>query len=371
MSSPSTPSDRPLLSPTTLAGRPLANRVVMAPMTRSRALGNVPNELMAEYYGQRTSAGLIVTEGTSPTPDGLGYPRIPGIFSDEQVEGWRGVTDRVHEGGGLIFLQLMDTGRVAHPLNLPDGADVRAPSAVPLEETRMWVDGEGNLEIPAPRAMTGAEIEETIAAYVQAARNAVAAGFDGVELHGANGYLIEQFLNPHTNQRDDAWGGSVEARARFLVEVATRVAAAIGPEKVGLRLSPWGTFNEMPHYPEIAESYDHVADAMSELGLAYLHVIRPPKGDDVPGDAHVRIAKRFPGTVIFAGNYDRESAERELERGDADLIAFARAFLANPDLPERFEAGAELNEPDPDTFYAAGPEGYTDYPTLDAEVAIG
>lgn len=365
----SSPSDRSLLDPTELAGHRLSNRLVMAPMTRSRALDNVPNELMAEYYGQRVGAGLIITEGTSPTPDGLGYPRIPGIFSEEQVAGWRSVTDRVHEGGSRIFLQIMDTGRVAHPANLPDGADVRAPSAVGLEETRMWVDGEGNLEIPAPRAMTEAEIEEAIAAYVQGARNAVAAGFDGVELHGANGYLIEQFLNPHTNKRDDGWGGSVERRARFLVEVATRVADAIGPERVGLRLSPYGTFNEMPHYPEIAETYDHVADAMGEIGLAYLHVIRPPEGDDVPGDAHVRIARRFPGTVIFAGNYDQESAERELQRGDADLIAFARAFLANPDLPERFAAGAALNEPDPDTFYAAGPEGYVDYPTLDAVVA--
>lgn len=365
----SSSSDRSLLDPTELAGQRLANRVVMAPMTRSRALNNVPNELMAEYYGQRVGAGLMVTEGTSPTPDGLGYPRIPGIFSEKQVEGWRGVTDRVHEGGSRIFLQIMDTGRVAHPGNLPDGADVRGPSAVPLEETLMWVDGEGNLEIPTPRAMTEDEIEEAIAAYVQAARNAVTAGFDGVEIHGANGYLIEQFLNPHTNQRDDAWGGSVERRARFLVEVATGVSDAIGPERVGLRLSPYGTFNEMPHYSEIAESYDHIADAMAELGLAYLHVIRPPEGDDVPSDAHVRIARRFPGTVIFAGNYDLESAEQDLKRADADLIAFARAFLANPDLPQRFEAGADLNEPDPDTFYAAGPEGYTDYPTLDAEVA--
>lgn len=367
----SSSSDRSLLDPTELAGHRLTNRVVMAPMTRSRALDNTPNDLMAEYYGQRVGAGLIVTEGTSSTPEGLGYPRIPGIFSEEQVEGWRGVTDRVHEGGSRIFLQIMDTGRVAHPGNLPDGAHVRGPSAVPLEETRMWVDGEGELAIPTPRAMTEDEIEEAMAAYVQAARNAVAAGFDGVELHGANGYLIEQFLNPHTNQRDDAWGGSVEKRIRFLLEVATRVSDAIGAERVGLRLSPYGTFNEMPHYPEIAESYDRIADAMSDLGLAYLHVIRPPEGDDVAADAHVRIARRFPGTVIFAGNYDQESAERELRRGDADLIAFARLFLANPDLPERFEAGATLNEPDPDTFYAAGPEGYTDYPTLEAEVASG
>lgn len=353
-----------LSTPFTLAGLPLANRAVMAPMTRSRALGNVPNGLMAEYYGQRAGAGLIVTEGTSPSPDGLGYARIPGIFDEAQVDAWRAVTTAVHRRGGRIFVQLMDTGRVAHPGNLPDGASVRGPSAVPLQNTRIWVDGQGNLPVPGPRAMSSAEVDEALEAYVTAARNAVRAGFDGVELHGANGYLIEQFLNPHVNRRDDRWGGTVEARSRFLVEAASRVADAIGPERVGVRLSPYGTFNEMPVYPEIAETYDHIAHALGALGIAYLHIIRPPQADGVPADAHLWIARRFGGTVIFAGGYDRDSAEAELERGEADLIAFGRPFLANPDLLERYEEGAELNAPDPATFYSDGPEGYVDYPRL-------
>ncbi|MDX1495837.1 MAG: hypothetical protein R3253_17330, partial [Longimicrobiales bacterium] len=194
-----------LFEPTTLAGIELDNRAVMAPMTRSRAIGNVPNELMVEYYRQRAGAGLIITEGTSPSPNGLGYPRIPGVFNQAQVDGWRKVTDAVHAEGGRIFLQLMHTGRVTHPGNLPDGGRVLAPSAVPLDDTKMWVDGEGALPIPEPEAMTEADILEAIEEYVTAARNAIAAGFDGVELHGANGYLIQQFIHPGTNRRDDAW----------------------------------------------------------------------------------------------------------------------------------------------------------------------
>lgn len=366
MSSSSAPALE-LLERATLANRPLANRAVMAPMTRSRALGNVPNDLMATYYGQRAEAGLIVTEGTAPTPHGLGYPRIPGIFSDAQVQGWKPVTEAVHRRGGRIFLQVMDTGRVSHPDNLPPGAWVRGPSAVPLEQTRIWVDDKGNLPVPAPKAMTGDEIEEALEAFGDAARNAVRAGFDGVEIHGANGYLVEQFLNPHTNRRDDAWGGSVAARVRFLEAVVDRMANAIGADRVGLRLSPYGTFNEMPHYPEIQETYDRIASSMSDRGIAYLHLVRPPLDSDAPEDAVRRMAAAFDGVTIFAGGYDRDSAEEELAAGDAQLIAFGRPFLANPDLLERFERGAPLNEPDPSTFYAAGPEGYIDYPALDEE----
>ncbi len=361
----STGSSLELMHSTELKNQKLANRAVMAPMTRSRALGNVPNDLMAEYYGQRADAGLIITEGTSPTPHGLGYPRIPGIFSDAQVEGWKSVTAAVHERGGRIFLQLMDTGRVTHPGNLPEGAWVRGPSAVPMAEGQIWVDGEGNLPVPPPRAMSGEEIEAALNAFADAARNAIRAGFDGVELHGANGYLIEQFLNPHSDRRDDAWGGSVENRTRFLEEAVSRVADAIGPERVGIRLSPYGTFNDMPRYPEIRETYDRIATAMSAMGIAYLHVIRPPADADVPDDAAQRIAAAFDGTTIFAGGYDRDSAEEELAAGDAQLIAFGRPFLANPDLLERYADDAPLNEPDPATFYAPGPEGYVDYPTLD------
>lgn len=340
----------------------MSNRAVMAPMTRSRALGGVPNALMAAYYAQRSEAGLIVTEGTSPSPHGLGYPRIPGIFTAEQVDGWRLVTQSVHEAGSRIFLQLMDTGRVAHPGNLPEGADVRAPSAVPLERARIWVDGQGKLELPAPRAMSGGEVREAIDAYARAAGNALQAGFDGVELHGANGYLIEQFLNPHTNRRTDAWGGSVDGRLAFVTHVAAAVAGAAGPDRVGLRLSPFGTFNEMPHHPEIEETYVELARRMADLRLGYLHVVRPPAGGD-PGIPR-RIADAFGGTIILAGGFDLAAAEEAIGSGEADLIAFGRPFLANPDLVSRFALAAELNEPDPPTMYASGPEGYVDYPRL-------
>jgi N-ethylmaleimide reductase len=353
-----------LLSKPQLRGIALANRAVMAPMTRSRALGNVPNPLMAEYYGQRAGAGLIVTEGTSPTPDGLGYPRIPGIFSAEQVEGWQAVTEAVHRRGSKIFVQLMDTGRVSHPGNLPEGAEVRAPSAVALEKARIWVDGEGNLEVPAPREMSDEDVLAAIEAHVTAARNAVEAGFDGVELHGANGYLIEQFMNPHTNRRSDRWGGSADARLAFPSRVVEAVAEAIGAERVGLRISPYGTFNEMPRSPGIQQAYEELARRVSDLGIAYLHIIRPPQGPDVPGDAAARIADAFEGTVIFAGGYDLSSAEEELEHGEADLIAFGRPFIANPDLLTRFARGAALNDPDGDTFYMGGATGYIDYPSL-------
>ncbi|NNM04337.1 MAG: alkene reductase, partial [Gemmatimonadetes bacterium] len=245
----------PLFQNFTLGSYTLRNRAVMAPMTRSRATGNVPNELMAEYYAQRAEAGLIITEGTSPSPNGLGYPRIPGIFSQEQVDGWSKVTQAVHDVGGRIFVQLMHTGRVSHPENLPEGARVLAPSDVSLEETLMWVDARGKaVKMPGPEAMTDDEVRSTVEEYVQAARNALEAGFDGIELHGANGYLLEQFIHPHTNRRGDAWGGSVENRCRFVLEVARGCAEAIGGERVGIRISPYGVFNEMPHYDGIDET---------------------------------------------------------------------------------------------------------------------
>src|SRR5688572_23958852 len=231
-----------LFSPLRLGNLYLANRIVMAPMTRSRAINNVPNDLLTEYYSQRASAGLIVTEGTSPSPNGLGYARIPGLFSAEQVRGWRQVTDRVHRAGGRIFVQLMHTGRVGHPANLPEGGRLLAPSAVQLDGT-MYTDSLGPQPHPVPEEITEAAIERRLEEIVAASRNAIEAGFDGVELHGANGYLIDQFLNTGSNQRTDRWGGSVDGRIRFAVEVATRVAAAIGPDRVGIRVSPYGAFN--------------------------------------------------------------------------------------------------------------------------------
>lgn len=360
--------DAPLFRPFTLGSLDLPNRAVMSPMTRSRATDNVPNDLMAEYYRQRSEAGLIITEGVSPSPNGLGYPRIPGLFDGEQVEGWRKVTEAVHGADGRIFVQLMHTGRVAHPANLPSGGRVLAPSAVPLTETKMWVDAEGGeMDIPSPQAMTGTEVEEAIREYAEASRMAVEAGFDGVELHGANGYLIEQFLHPHTNRRDDGWGGSVEARVRFAVEAARAAVAAIGADRVGIRLSPYGAFNEMPRYEETDETYDLLVRELGALDLACIHIVDHSSmgAPQVPDEVKLRLREIFPNAFILSGGYDFQRANEDLAAGKGDLVAFGRPFLANPDLLTRFREGAELNEPRPDLFYTPGPEGYTDYPTLE------
>ncbi|MEM1414506.1 MAG: alkene reductase, partial [Myxococcota bacterium] len=244
----------------------------MAPMTRSRALGNVPNALMAEYYAQRASGGLLITEGTAPSPNGLGYPRIPGLFSDEQVEGWKLVTDAVHEKGGRIFAQLMHVGRVGHPHNLPEGAELVAPSAITCPGD-MYTDAEGPQPHPEPRAMTKDDVQAAIGEFVSASENAIRAGFDGVELHGANGYLIDQFLNAGTNQRDDEYGGSDENRARFALEVARAVSAAIGAQRVGIRLSPRGVFNDMSVWDTHDEAFELYARELGKLNLAYLHLV--------------------------------------------------------------------------------------------------
>jgi N-ethylmaleimide reductase len=259
-----------LFSKAKLGNLALQNHLVMCPLTRSRAVGNVPNDLMAEYYGQRASAGLIITEGTSPSPNGLGYARIPGIFSDAQVAGWKKVTDTVHARGGRIFVQLMHTGRIGHPLNLPAGAKVLAPSAV-AAAGQMFTDAEGMQPHPVPAAMTADEIKSAIAEYAEAATNAVAAGFDGIELHAANGYLLEQFIRPNSNQRTDAYGGGIENRARFVLEAVEASIAAIGKDKVGIRLSPYGVFNDMPLYPEMEADYAYLAQKLNETGLTYVH----------------------------------------------------------------------------------------------------
>ena len=357
-------ADLSLYTPATLGPLALRNRIVMSPMTRSRASeASTPNDLMAEYYGQRAGAGLIITEGTSPAPNGTGYPRIPGIWSAPQVEGWKKVTRAVHAKGGRIFVQLMHTGRVGHPLNLPAGAEVVAPSAVALEG-EMYTDAQGMQPHPVPRAMSEADVRQAISEFVLASRNAIAAGFDGVELHGANGYLIEQFLSPHTNQRTDAWGGSVEKRLGFVFEVAKAVTAAIGGARVGIRLSPYGANGGMKPYPEIDETYTTLVPRLASTGMQYVHIVDHSSmgAPAVPETLKRALRKAWPRTFILAGGFDRASAEAALREGWCDLVAFARSFLANPDLVTRLERGLALNAPDFATFYTPGPKGYTDYP---------
>ncbi|MBO6939455.1 MAG: alkene reductase [Deltaproteobacteria bacterium] len=349
-----------LFSPLETGALALPSRIVMAPMTRSRAIGGVPNDVMATYYAQRASAGLIVTEGVAPVPDGLGYARIPGLWSDEQVEGWRRVTDAVHAAGGRIAAQLMHVGRIAHELNLPEGARIVAPSAV-TAAGQMYTDEKGPQPHGEPVALDAAAVEEAIDGFVRAARHARQAGFDAIELHAANGYLLEQFLSPHTNRRDDDYGGDIEGRIRFVVETAKRTAAAIGADRVGIRLSPYNTFNDMRLYDDVDSTYVALAKALGEIGLLYVHLVLTPD-ERAPSTAR-RVAEAFGGTVILNGGFDRERAEATLAAGDADLVAFGRPFIANPDLVARFRSGDPLAEPDPSTFYSPGPEGYVDYPS--------
>jgi N-ethylmaleimide reductase len=354
-----------LFSEAALGPLKLRNRLVMSPMTRSRAIDNIPNALMAEYYAQRASAGFIVTEGTSPSPNGLGYPRIPGIFSAAQVAGWKLVTDAVHAKGSKIFVQLMHCGRVGHPLNLPTGARMVAPSAV-AAAGEMFTDAEGPKPHPAPQAMTAADIQAAIAEYAQAAKNAVAAGFDGVELHSANGYLLEQFIRPNSNVRTDRYGGSIENRARFVLEVVEAAAAAIGKDKVGIRLSPFGVFNDMPLYDAMEADYIYLAQQLNVRGIVYVHLVdhSPMGAPPVPDSIKAMFRKTFTRSLILSGGYDAARAEADLAAHKCDLVAVGRPILANPDLVLRWKNGAPLNPPDMNTFYTPGPKGYTDYPAL-------
>jgi len=342
----------------------LSNRVVMAPMTRCRAIGNIPNDLMAEYYAQRSGAGLIITEGTAPSPNGLGYARIPGLYNQSQVEGWKKVTEAVHEQGGKIFVQLMHTGRISHPLNMPEGAQVLAPSAV-QPAGQMWTDSEQMQDYPVPKAMSEDEIIQTRAEFVSAAKHAMESGFDGVELHGANGYLLEQFLSPFSNIRTDQYGGNVENRCRFVLEVASEVAAAIGKEKTGIRLSPYGVAGDMSHYPEIFTTYAILGDRLSKAGLAYIHLVDHADmgAAEVPMEMKKFIRSTFKNTLILSGGYGRERAEADLDSGLGDLVAFGRPFINNPDLVDRFKnKWPLLNVLQTDLFYSAEANGYTDYP---------
>lgn len=354
-----------LFSKSTLGKLELQNRMVMAPMTRSRSIDNIPGDLVRDYYAQRASAGLIITEGTSPSPNGLGYPRIPGIFSSAQVAAWTPVNQAVHTHGAKIFIQLMHCGRIAHPLNLPAGARVIAPSAI-AATGEMYTDAEGMKPNATPQAMTSADIKRTIEEFAQAAKNAVAAEFDGIELHAANGYLLEQFIRPNSNVRTDEYGGSIENRARFVLEVVDAAIAAIGKDKVGIRLSPFGVFNDMPDYPAMASDYTYLAQQLNARGLVYVHLVdhSPMGAPEVPQSIKETIRREFKGCLILSGGYDAERAESDLATQKCDLIAVGRPFLANPDLVARWKTHAAVNAPDFSTFYTPGVKGYTDYPTL-------
>lgn len=355
-----------LFNPLQVGSITLKNRIVMSPMTRCRAIGNIPNDLMAEYYAQRAGAGLIITEGTSPSPNGLGYARIPGVFSESQIEGWKKVTSAVHVKGGKIVIQLMHTGRISHIANLPEGAVILAPSAV-KPAGQMWTDTLQMQDFTVPKAMTTEEILSTKAEFVQAAKNAIAADFDGVELHSANGYLLEQFLSPVSNVRTDEYGGSIENRARFVIDVVSEVAAAIGKDKTGIRVSPYGVASDMPHYPEIDATYKYLAEQLNQLGIAYMHVVDHSAmgAPTVPLEIKQTIRNTFKNTVILAGGHTLESAEAELKSGLADLEAFGRPFINNPDLAQRFAKHQPLSTNlDMSTFYSADEKGYTDYPAF-------
>lgn len=344
------------------------NRVVMAPMTRCRAIGNIPNKLMAEYYKQRSGAGLIITEGVSPSPNGLGYARIPGIFSNEQVEGWKLVTSAVHMEESKIFVQLMHSGRISHELNMPEGAQVLAPSAVKAAG-QMWTDAKQMQDFPVPKAMTTDDLLHTKSEFVDAALNAMDAGFDGVELHSANGYLLEQFLSPVSNIRTDNYGGTIENRCRFVIETITAVAEAIGNEKTAIRLSPYGVASDMPHYPEIDATYKYLAEQLNNIGIAYIHLVDHSAmgAPEVPLEVKKMIREIFKNSIILAGGYNLETAEAHIQDGLGDFIAIGRPFINNPDLVNRMQNNLPLSQDlKMDLFYSADEKGYTDYPNYNA-----
>jgi len=366
-----------LFSPISLGSLQLDHRVVMAPLTRSRAgqPGNVPTPLNVEYYRQRASAALIISEATQISQQGQGYAWTPGIHTDEQVEGWRAVAGSVHAAGGRMFLQLWHVGRVSHPVFQPGGALPVAPSALPVPGKTFIIDENGNGiwgEVPVPQALTIEGIAAIVDDYRKAARNAISAGMDGVEIHAGNGYLLDQFINSESNHRTDAYGGSIENRTRFLLEVVAAVADEIGAARVGVRLTPMGRFMGMgDETPE--ETFNTIARRLNQWPLAYLHLVEPAmvgtvkdKDVDPRWDLMIRsMREAYKGVLMLAGGYDGASAEKTLSEGRADIIAFGRPFIANPDLPVRLRTSAPLAVPDPASFFGGNEVGYTDYPPLE------
>jgi len=363
----------PLFTPFQIGAITAPNRLALAPMTRSRAKnpGKVPTDSMVKYYVQRASAGLLITEGTQVSPQGVGYVDTPGIHSAEQVAGWKKVTDAVHAAGGRIFIQLWHVGAISHP-SFHNGELPVAPSAVQPQGVKAFT-GKGMEEIPTPRALETAEVKAVVADFRKAAENAKAAGFDGVEIHGANGYLVDQFIQSSTNQRTDEYGGSAENRARFALEVVQAAVDVLGADRVGIRLSPTGNMGGIHDENRLA-TFSYVTEQLNKLGLAYLHVIEALPGHSMAAKAGQEpvgpaLRKIFTGPFILNGGYTQETAEKALENNEADLIAFGVPYIANPDLVERFEQGAALNTPDQATFYGGDDKGYIDYPSLAEQAA--
>jgi len=353
-----------LFSPIQIGKLTLKNRIFMAPMTRCRSVeNNVPNDLMADYYAQRATAGLIISEATQISTQGIGYPCTPGIHTDAQVEGWKKVTKAVHEKEGTMFLQLWHVGRISHSA-YHGGALPVAPSAIkPSGEVYTF---EGMKAYETPRALSAEEIKEIVKAYATGAKNAIAAGFDGVEIHAANGYLIDQFLRDGTNIREDEYGGNIENRSRFLFEVIEAVIAEVGADKTGLRLSPSGTFNDITD-SNPQKHFTYVCEKLNTYDLAYLHIVDALEGDIRHGANVVELSMlrdAYEGVVIACGAYDKERGNTSLQNYQTDAVAYGTLFIANPDLPERFKTNAAFNEADPDTFYTQDEKGYVDYPTL-------
>ncbi|MBQ0727275.1 MAG: alkene reductase [Thalassolituus oleivorans] len=349
-----------LFSSIQLGDLELPNRMLMAPLTRCRAEGHQPNELMAEYYSQRASAGLLITECTMVMPGTSAFGSDPGVYSQAQVEGWKKTTDAVHANGGRIFMQIWHAGRAAHPL-LNNGQEAVAPSAIAIDgETHT---PEGKKAYTVPRALTESEIAELVAAFKQAAVNAKAAGFDGIEVHAANGYIIDQFLRDGSNKRTDKYGGSMENRARLLIEILTAVTEVFGAGRVGVRLSPLNSFNDMKDSDPVA-LISYLAEQLNAFDLAYLHLMRADFFGVQQADVITPARAAYKGNLVLNMGYGAEEAETAIAAGEFDAVAFGTGFLANPDLPARIKAGAELNTPDEATFYSPGAKGYTDYPAL-------
>ncbi|MGM4894049.1 alkene reductase [Tardiphaga sp. 839_C3_N1_4] len=356
-----------LFEPYKLGANTLTNRTVMAPLTRNRALpGNVPNPLAIEYYSQRASAGLLVTEGTPVSQQGQGYQDVPGIYTKEQIAGWKKVTEAVHAKGGHIYMQIWHVGRISHVSLQPNGGAPVAPSAI-RANTKTFVNNTFT-DVSEPRALELGEIQGVIDSFARGAANAVEAGFDGVEIHGANGYLLEQFARDSTNKRTDAYGGSLENRAKLMLEVAAAVAKEIGGDRTGIRISPVTPANDAAADTQTQKLFDYITDGLSAEKLVYLHVVEGATGgsrDNAPFD-YASLRKRFSGTYIANNGFDLALANKVLETNAADLIAFGKPFISNPDLVERLKTGAPLNEADKATFYGGGAKGYTDYPVLAA-----